>query len=219
MSKQAFLASAAATAAVLLSQTSAYAVTMTFFDSNRIATLVASGATSDTISSEGYLFTYTLDKYSTVPRLSPVTWPNGVMAQSVIAGPTPGHAQITIERVDGNVFDVTAFTARLLAGTSGAGGAVEIMPKISGEDALADPVMFNLTGLYGQSSSYALPSTRLLSGADAYTFSLYVDFALTGLTLVDASAPPIPEPEISAMLLAGLGLLGFAVRRRKLADA
>lgn len=219
MSKRTFLTSSVVTAVVLLSQTSAYAVTTTFFDSNQIATLVATGATSDTISSEGYLFTYTLDKYSTVVRLNPVTWPDGVMAQSVIAGPTPGPAQITIERVDGNVFDVTAFTAKLLASTGGAGGAIEIMPKINGEDALSDPLAFNASGSYGQSFSYAMPSTSLLSGADSYTFSLYVDFALTGLTLVDASTPPIPEPETYAMLLAGLGLVGFAVRRRKQVEA
>lgn len=36
------------------------------------------------------------------------------------------------------------------------------------------------------------------------------------LTVVTA---PIPEPETYAMLLAGLGLLGFAARRRKLKDA
>ena len=29
------------------------------------------------------------------------------------------------------------------------------------------------------------------------------------------STPPIPEPETYAMLLAGLGLIGFAARRRK----
>lgn len=218
MSKRTYLASAIATAVVLLSQTAAYAVTTTFFDGNQTATLVESGPTFDTISSEGYLFTYTLDKYSAVVRLTPVTWPDGVMAQSVIAGPTPGPAKITIQRVDGNVFDIPTFTAKLLASTGGAGGAIEVMPKIGGEDALADPVAFNATGYYGQSFSYGMPSTRLLSGADSYTFSLYVDFALTGLTLVDASAP-IPEPETYAMLLAGLGLVGAAVRRRKQSEA
>lgn len=32
------------------------------------------------------------------------------------------------------------------------------------------------------------------------------------------SAPPVPEPETYAMLLVGLGLLGFAARRRKLKE-
>ena len=38
------------------------AATIIFFDSSQTATLVASGVTSDTISSTGYLFTYTRDK-------------------------------------------------------------------------------------------------------------------------------------------------------------
>ena len=33
------------------------------------------------------------------------------------------------------------------------------------------------------------------------------------------SAAPIPEPETYAMMLAGLGLMGFVVRRRKQKDA
>lgn len=216
-----------ATAVVLLSQSSAQAVTTTFFDSSQIATLVETGLTFDTISSEGYLFTYTLDKYWTGGTSNPpgrfvtVTWPDGVQAQAVTtAGPTTttGPAQITIQRVDGNVFDVTTFTAKLLANTYGAGGAIEVMPKINGEDALANPVPFNATGYYGQSFTYGEGSTSLLSGADSYTFSLYVDFALTGLTLVDASVP-VPEPETYAMLLVGLGLVGGAVRHRKQAEA
>lgn len=221
MSKRTFFTSAAATAVVLLSQASAHAVTTTFFDSSQIAEVVNTGLVSDTISSEGYRFTYTLDKYWTggtsapLGRFVSVEWPEGVQAQAVTVGPTPGHAQITIERVDGNVFDVTAFTAKLVARTSGAGGTIEVMPKISGEDALADPVAFDASGFEGQSFSYTMPSTRLLSGVDSYTFSLYVDFALTGLTLVDASALPVPEPETYTMLLAGLGVVGFAVRRRK----
>ena len=36
--------------------------------------------------------------------------------------------------------------------------------------------------------------------------------------VVEYGAPPIPEPESYAMLLAGLGLLGFAARRRKLKE-
>ncbi|MBI5659787.1 MAG: fibro-slime domain-containing protein [Nitrosomonadales bacterium] len=37
----------------------------------------------------------------------------------------------------------------------------------------------------------------------------------TSLNLVTAPPPPVPEPETYAMLLAGLGLLGFTARRRK----
>jgi hypothetical protein len=37
-----------------------------------------------------------------------------------------------------------------------------------------------------------------------------------GLQASSASVAPIPEPEIYAMMLAGLGILGFAARRRKI---
>ncbi len=221
VNKRTYLASAAAAAVVLLSQASAHAVTTTFFDPAQTAALVATGTTSDTISSEGYLFTYTLDKLFTggtgtiIGRSTAVNWPDGVQAQSVTAGLNPSKAQITIKRVDGTIFDVTTFTAKLLASTSGAGNEIEVVPQLNGEDTLNDPVVFGATGYYGQSFTYGGNSTRLLSGADTYTFTLIVDFALTGLTLVDASAPPIPEAETYAMMLAGLGLVGGAVARRR----
>ena len=41
------------------------ATTVNFFDPSQIAPLVSSGVTSDTISSSGYLFTYTRDKLFT----------------------------------------------------------------------------------------------------------------------------------------------------------
>jgi len=125
-----------------------------------------------------------------------VPWPEGVEAQAVTT-PPPGvtdyKARITLQRVDGNVFDLTAFTAELLANTSGAGGSIEIMPLVDGEDAFPDPLFFNATGVYGQTFSYdtspnPLGSTALLTGYDTYKISLYVDFALVALTL-DSAIP------------------------------
>ncbi len=179
------------------------AATTVFFDASQVATLVASGVTSDTISSNGYLFTYTRDKLFTggtgqpIGRPVRVPWPDGVEAQAVTT-PPPGvtdyKARITLQRVDGNVFDLTAFTARLLANTAGAGGAIEIMPVVNGEDAFADPLYFDATGYYGSTFSYDtspnyLGSTALLKGYDTYKIGLYVDFALIALILDIASAP------------------------------
>jgi hypothetical protein len=199
-------------ALILCAAAAADAATTVFFNGAQVATAVSSGVTSDTISCEGYLFTYTRDKLFTggvglpdpIGRPVRVPWPAGVEAQAVTV-PPPGvtdyKARLTIRRVDGAVFDLTAFTFRLLANTAGAGGALEIMPKLAGEDGFADPLYFNASGNAGNSFSYdETPgyggSTALLKGFDTYSIGLYVDFAFTALTLQDASVEPAPLPPV-----------------------
>lgn len=88
------LATAASLCALFL-PVPVHAVTTTFFDASQTMTLVASGTTSDTISTEGYLFTYTLDKLFTggvglttpIGRTQIVQWPTGLHAQAVTSGP------------------------------------------------------------------------------------------------------------------------------------
>ncbi len=180
----------------------AQGATVVFFNEAQIATPVASGVTWDTISSNGYLFTYTRDKLFTggigpdpIGRTVRVPWPAGVEAQAVTT-PPPGvtdyKARLTLQRVDSEVFDLTAFTAKLLANTAGAGADFEIMPKLQGEDGFNDPLYFNASGYYGSSFSYDttpnhLGSTALLKGFDEYVITLYVDYALTALTLEGAA--------------------------------
>lgn len=177
---------------------------MIFFDDCQTATLIDSGVTSDTISSNGYQFFYTRDKLFTggtgqpIGRQVRVPWPDGVEAQAVTT-PPPGvtdyHARITLQRVDGQVFDLHSFTAKLLANTGGAGGAIEIMPLVDGEDAFADPIFFDVSGYYGQTFSYDTSpnpwgSTALLTGFDTYKVALYVDFAFIALQLDSALQNP-----------------------------
>ena len=55
--------------------------------------------------------------------------------------------------------------------------------------------------------------TVLFDDVDAITF---IPSATTNLLLDDfVFTLPVPEPESYAMLLAGLGVVGFAARRRK----
>jgi hypothetical protein len=181
----------------LLGVPAATAVTNVFFNSSQIATLVVSNITSVTIRSEGYQFTYSVDGYwASYPggpptgRFFSVFWPNGIQAQAVTAGPSPGKAVITIKREDGARFDLRSFTGKLLANTAATGAAFEIMPQLGGEDALPDPWMFDASGYYGQSFSHTVGLTNY----EAYKIGLFVDFAITALTLTDASVPTNAPP-------------------------
>jgi len=188
----------AATGILWCAQTQA--VTTVFFDGSQPTNLVASGTTSDTISSEGYLFTYTRDKLFTggttnvTGRPVRVNWPDGLEAQYVTAGPNPGKAKITVRRVDGAVFGLTAFTAKLLA-NAGAGRAIEIVPLLNNQEPLNDPLYFDVSGNYGNEFSYDtspnyLGTTAALTNYDTYVINLTLDYALMSLTLTDASLPP-----------------------------
>jgi len=181
-----------------------------FFDSSQTTNLVTSGTTSDTISSEGYLFTVTRDKLFTggvgltnpIGRFLRVHWPDGLEAQAVTADPNPSGARITIKRQDGEPFAIPSFAFQLLANTAGAGASLEIMPMLNGEDAFADPFVYDATGYAGRRFTNNTPQ---LSGFDTYKMSLYVDFALMRLTVVDAS-PPRPTLDVVQLDAASIEL-------------
>ncbi|HAM70480.1 MAG TPA: hypothetical protein DCM86_02430 [Verrucomicrobiales bacterium] len=189
---------ALAASLVSLCLNSTQAITLNFFLTPQPAVHVASGATSETISVGGYLITYSLDKWwspspggAPTGRPTPLSWPAAIPAQAQTAGPSgpisqQGPATITIKRVDGQIFDLPSFTARLSGNTAGAGAAIEIMPLLNGSDGFADPLTLDATGYAGHSFPYVTPS---LTGFDTYNISLWMDFSLTALTLVDASVP------------------------------
>ena len=189
----------------------ASAVVTVYFSPDQVATPAGAGVTSDTITCEGYAFAYTRDKLFTgggpdpIGRPVRVAWPAGVEAQYVTAGPNPGKAQITVWRVDGGLFDLTSFTAKLLA-NAGAGRAIEIVPLLNGQEPLNDPLFFDVSGSAGMEFSYdtspnPLGSTAALVNYDAYVISLTLDYALTALTLTDPSPPVSVEtdPRIPAV--------------------
>lgn len=181
------------------------AATNVFFNSSQTTNLVTAGTTSDTISSEGYLFTLTRDKLFTggygltnpIGRSIRIPWPDGLEAQAVTTGPAVGGAQIVIKRQDGLPFAITSFTAKILANTAGAGGTFEIMPLLNGQDGVPNPFTYDATGYYGNSFTYNTPELR---GFDTYNMSLYVDFAVMSLTVVDASLPP---PRLDVLRMGG----------------
>jgi hypothetical protein len=188
---------------------------ITFFNNSQIAVPWASGATSDTIRCDGYQFTYTLDKWwypdillgPGVPtgRMTPITWPTGIDAQTQTAGPNGVlaiqiPAQVTITRVDGSVFDLLSFQGTILGNTGGAGANFEVMPVLNGNDGFPDPLPFDATGIAG----HAFNHSPNLTGYDTYNISLWMDFGLTGLTVNGA---PVPEPAGLVLLAAGAALV------------
>jgi hypothetical protein len=185
------------TALLFLLPAAAPAVVTVYFDPSQVATLLEEGVTSDTIACQGYLFTYTRDKLFTggtgqvIGRGVRIPWPDGLEAQYVTEGPNPTKASIKVRRQDGGVFDLTSFTAHLLA-NAGAGRAIEIVPLLGGQELLPDPLSFDVSGNYGMEFSYDTSpnpwgSTAALVGYDEYRINLTLDYALTALTLTDAS--------------------------------
>src|SRR5512137_2849277 len=175
----------------------ALAVTNYFFNPAQTATLIVSNINAVTIQSGDYRFTYSADGYwspgggAPTGRFFSIFWPTGVQAQAITAGPNFGvGANITLQRADGNVFDLQAFTGKILLNTAGAGGAFEIMPQLNGNDAFPNPVQYDCTGVAGMSSSY----TTALAGYDTYQIHMWGDYALTALTLIDTNPPVPPAP-------------------------
>jgi len=172
-------------------------VTNAFFNVAQTATLIVSNINAVTIQSGDYRFTYSADGYwssgggTPTGRFFSVFWPNGVQAQAITAGPLLGAgANITVKRADGKLFDLQAFTGKILLNTAGAGSAFEIMPLLNGEDAFNNPLQFDCSGYGGQSFSY----TPALAGYDTYKIHMWGDFALTALTLIDTNPPIPPAP-------------------------
>lgn len=112
-------------------------------------------------------------------------------------------------------FTLTPHTQVKLSATSSistlqAGGSANARTWFGGRTAGDTPLFFDtLESTWGVDGA----STKLFTG----TFSSG-DTALNGVyglyASVGASAPPIPEPATYGMLLAGLGVLGMAARRR-----
>lgn len=78
----------------------------------------------------------------------------------------------------------------------------------------------NYTGVFAPYTSVGLIGSNMNVGNNHYSFVLgYNDSATVDTDFDDfvigVNIAPIPEPETYAMLLAGLGLMGFVARRRK----
>ncbi|MBI1336518.1 MAG: hypothetical protein GC164_06105 [Phycisphaera sp.] len=198
--------------------TTAYGAVVSFFEASQGGSVTVA-ATSDTLTSGGYQFTYTRDYLFTggtgqiIGRPVVVNWPTGLHAQYVTTGPNPAKASVTIRRVDGQVFDILSFKAELLA-NAGAGRAFEVVPKLNGEEPLNDPIQFDCSGstynvfTYSHTPNYLGQTTLPLSGYDTYTINLTLDYALLNITVQGAEIAPEPASCTVLLVLLAASLTG-----------
>lgn len=123
---------------------------------------------------------------------------------TALAGITLENLVLTVYDTSGaTLFTSGAFTPVTFADTAtGVGNSGFVFAFDAADLALAQSTVF--TGDFG---SYRLGLTASASGAQGGPDTFFI--ASTAVTV------PIPEPETYALLLAGLGVIGFVSRRRK----
>ena len=124
---------------------------------------------------------------------------NGVIDISTATGLFIGTFQFDIPFTFGQQF-------QMFANLSAEAQALAASPNAAASGAST----FDSTGRWGGISNVHLADGTLLNG---YTLDSQSGF--NWLNAYGAATAPVPEPETYAMLLAGLGLMALAVRRRK----
>ena len=121
---------------------------ITFFDASQSYQLNTAGKYSNSLTTQGYVFTYSQDKV--LGRPITVTWPTGLEMQSVSGVPLPATLKVQIfisffnkftsvcyeimltffigkvQRVDLKPFTITTFTVRLICSTLATGASIEV---------------------------------------------------------------------------------------------
>ncbi|WP_294267742.1 FxDxF family PEP-CTERM protein [Propionivibrio sp.] len=116
-------------------------------------------------------------------------------------------------------FDLTGYDAsnaqlKFYWGADDIPGAVGTIPVFS-VNGNAFQGVGTATG-YSIGNNLVTLTSQFVTGRNYIDFRVEGNYATNGMGLrVESFTAPVPEPESYAMLLAGLGLLGFMARRRK----
>lgn len=112
-----------------------------------------------------------------------------------------------------NIVAPTGWTLKTVKNQDGFGNFTDIADA-TGQDR-ADPLMFSITGISGDTPMDYVNFSTGNPGEGSVYFAAHVAGLSTQVTSgYFGGSAPVPEPETYAMLLAGLGLVGFAARRK-----
>jgi len=150
---------------------------------------------------------------SNVDVVGPLGWTASDGSRSIdLNGVGPGSLSQTFDTVAGTsyvvTFDIGGNFYRTPTPKTGTVSAASSSLSVSFDDASS-----SVSNMGWISKTFGFVAT---SSSTTLIFASTITVGAAGLALDNVSvAAAVPEPEIYAMLLAGLGLLGFAARRRK----
>ena len=148
-----------------------------------------------------------------------------VNAAIVELGNLSGTYANTFERSAGAFIDNIKFSITTPSNLGSAANHLDLSFNIPG---IGNVDLYNITGMYynitgpgsfttGTLSADNTTHSTILNVAGDYQVNLFGNATGTkvGLYAVALNVTAVPEPETYALMLAGLGLVGFAARRRK----
>jgi hypothetical protein len=119
--------------------------------------------------------------------------------------------------VSGDSFLADGTTRKMRADTNPTTGQTEMVWDVTIVEAGTAGAKQHFNAYGGFAFMLRADGTRILQTVDGVAYDPTYDYSVDRTAWTDYPAPAaVPEPETYAMMLAGLGLVGFAVRRRKL---
>ena len=140
---------------------------------------------------------------------SPSSIGNDTVQLAVGKSATTGNIVVSLRDINFSLGTSTPISSRSINSFLASATQVDLMlAKAAGSDMVgASYVLYGSSGILDQWSFAA--QLKIYEGGETFTRAQFFSTTIN----------PVPEPETYAMLLAGLGLLGFAARGRELKEA